>query len=77
MSDIEKHIKEIISERLGIEQKNNVPSSLFVDDLGVDSLDIIEIIMAVEDELHIEIPDEDADKIKSVKDLVDYANSKV
>lgn len=77
MSETEAHVREIISERLGLQLQNVVPSALLIDDLGADSLDVIEIIMAVEDELHIQIPDEDADKIKSVRDLVEYAISRV
>lgn len=72
----ERKVKEIISERLSVDEQNVTPQANFVDDLGADSLDQVELIMAFEDEFNIEIPDEDAEKIKIVKDAIDYINLK-
>ena len=65
-------IKKIIIDQLGIEEEKISIDSSFIDDLGADSLDIVELIMAFEEEFDIEIPDEDAEKIKTVGDAVDY-----
>jgi len=65
-------IKDIISDQLGIDADEIAMDSSFIDDLGADSLDIVELIMALEGEFDIEIPDEDAEKISSVGDVVDY-----
>lgn len=65
-------IKEIISDQLGIDPEEITMESSFVDDLGADSLDIVELIMALETEFDIEIPDEDAEKISIVGDVVNY-----
>jgi len=65
-------IKKIIIDQLGIEEEKISIGSSFIDDLGADSLDIVELIMAFEEEFDIEIPDEDAEKIKTVGDAVDY-----
>ena len=65
-------VKEIVVEQLGVEEADVAIDSTFIDDLGADSLDIVELIMAFEEEFNIEIPDEIAEKIKIVKDAVDY-----
>lgn len=65
-------IKEIIAEQLGIDEDEVVPEASFIDDLGADSLDIVELIMAFEEAFDLEIPDEDAEKIKTVQNVIDY-----
>lgn len=65
-------IKQIIADQLSIDEDEVVPDASFIDDLGADSLDIVELIMAFEEEFDIEIPDEDAEKIKTVQDVLDY-----
>jgi acyl carrier protein len=65
-------VKKIVKEQLGVEEEEIQMSSTFVDDLGADSLDIVELIMAFEEEFNIEIPDEKAEKIKTVEDVVKY-----
>jgi acyl carrier protein len=72
MSEVETKVKKIICEQLDVPEDDIVPSASFVDDLGADSLDQVELIMAMEEEFDISIPDEDAEKIKTVKDAVDY-----
>ena len=72
MSDIVKRVKEIVAEQLGVEESQVVPEASFMDDLGADSLDTVELVMALEEEFDIEIPDEDAEKIQSVQDAIDY-----
>lgn len=76
MSDYEVKVKQIVAEKLGVGEDKVTPQSSFVDDLGADSLDQVELIMALEDEFDLEIPDEDAEKLKTVKDALDYINSK-
>lgn len=65
-------VKEIVVEQLGVDDGDVTMDSTFIDDLGADSLDIVELIMAFEEEFNIEIPDEVAEKIKTVKDAVEY-----
>ena len=65
-------VKEIVVEQLGVDEADVAMDSTFIDDLGADSLDIVELIMAFEEEFNIEIPDEIAEKIKTVKDAVEY-----
>jgi acyl carrier protein len=65
-------VKEIVVEQLGVDEADVAMESTFIDDLGADSLDIVELIMAFEEEFNIEIPDEIAEKIKTVKDAVEY-----
>ena len=65
-------IRDIIAEQLGVESEDVKMDSSFVDDLGADSLDIVELIMALEEEFNMEIPDEEAEKIATVGDVVDY-----
>ena len=72
MSDIEARVKKIIAEQLGVEESQVTNEKSFVADLGADSLDTVELVMALEDEFGIEIPDEDAEKITRVKEAVDY-----
>ena len=73
MSDIEARVKKIIAEQLGHDEANVTPEKSFVADLGADSLDNVELVMALEDEFGIEIPDEDAEKITTVQSAIDYA----
>lgn len=75
MSVAEK-VKEIIVEQLGVEESQVDESASFVDDLGADSLDIVELVMAFEENFDLDIPDEDAEKISTVKDAVDYIEGK-
>ena len=65
-------VKSIIVEQLGVDEEEVTPDASFVDDLGADSLDTVELVMAFEESFDIEIPDEDAEKIRTVKDAVDY-----
>jgi acyl carrier protein len=79
MASVEDKVKQIIVEQLGVDEAEVTPNASFVDDLGADSLDQVELIMAFEEAFDIEIPDEDAEKIKTVQDAVDYVekNAKV
>ena len=72
----ERRIHEIIAEQLGIGEEEITENATFVDDLGADSLDIVELIMALEEEFSTEIPDEDAERMKKVGDLVTYLGAK-
>ena len=74
MSTFDK-VKAIVVEQLGVDESEVAIDSTFIDDLGADSLDIVELIMAFEEEFNIEIPDDVAEKIKTVKDPVDYIDS--
>ena len=69
---LEEKVKEIISKQLGVNQAEITPESSFVEDLGADSLDTVELVMAFEEAFDIEIPDEDAEKITTVKDAIEY-----
>ena len=71
-SDIETKVREKISEQLGVSAEEVTPDASFIEDLGADSLDIVELVMALEEEFNIEISDEDAEKIRTVKDVVSY-----
>jgi acyl carrier protein len=73
---LEDKVKEIIAKQLGVSGSEVTPESSFVEDLGADSLDTVELVMAFEEAFGIEIPDEDAEKISKVKDAIDYINSK-
>ena len=72
---IEK-IKSIVADQLGVDEDQVTEDASFIDDLGADSLDTVELIMAFEEEFDVEIPDEDAQKIKTVKDVIEYIESK-
>ena len=72
MADVEEKVREIICEQLNVSAEDVVPEASFVDDLGADSLDQVELIMAMEEEFDVSIPDEDAEKIATVKDALDY-----
>lgn len=74
---VEEKVKEIISKQLGVDQSEVTPEASFVEDLGADSLDTVELVMAFEETFNIEIPDEDAEKITKVKDAIDYIKNKV
>ena len=76
MSDIEARVKKIIAEQLGVEEGQVTNEKAFVADLGADSLDTVELVMALEDEFGIEIPDEDAEKIRTFQDVLNYIRSK-
>jgi acyl carrier protein len=69
---VEERVKEIIVEQLGVEASSVTDQAKFVDDLGADSLDTVELVMALEEEFSLEIPDEDAEKIASVHDAIEY-----
>ena len=70
--DVVEKVKQIISEQLGVDEGEVTPSASFVDDLGADSLDQVELVMALEEAFGVEIPDEDAEKIRTVRDAIDY-----
>ena len=72
VQDVEARVKEIIVEQLGVDAAEVTPQASFVNDLGADSLDTVELVMALEEEFDIEIPDEEAEKIQSVAQAVDY-----
>lgn len=69
-------IREIVVDQLGVDAEQVVPSANFIEDLGADSLDTVELIMAFEEEFDVEIPDTEAEKIKTVQDVIDYIESK-
>jgi acyl carrier protein len=71
---IDQQMVDIIVEQLSVEKDKVVPNASFVDDLGADSLDLVELIMAMEEEFDVEIPDEDAEKINTVQNAIDYIN---
>jgi acyl carrier protein len=75
MSDIEQRVKKIVAEQLGVNEAEVKIDSSFVDDLGADSLDTVELVMALEEEFDCELPDEEAEKITTVKQAVDYINA--
>lgn len=72
MASIEKRVKDIVAEQLGVDEGQVTNEASFMDDLGADSLDTVELVMALEEEFEIEISDEDAEKIQTVQDAVDY-----
>lgn len=72
---VEEKVKEIIVDQLGVDDKQVTTSASFIDDLGADSLDTVELVMALEEEFDIEIPDDEAEKIAKVQDAIDYIKS--
>ncbi|MFA7677734.1 MAG: acyl carrier protein [Candidatus Omnitrophota bacterium] len=74
---VDEKVKDIISEQLGVKKEEIKPESSFIDDLGADSLDTVEVVMALEEEFGIEIPDEDAEKITTVGEAVKYIEDKI
>lgn len=76
MSNIDEKVRKIIAEQLGVEEAKVVPEASFVNDLGADSLDTVELVMALEEQFETEIPDEDAQKILTVKDAIDYVSAR-
>ena len=73
---VAEKVKQIIVEQLGVDESQVEPNASFVDDLGADSLDIVELVMAFEEAFDLDIPDDDAEKIKTVKDAIDYIEAK-
>ena len=75
MSTVEERVKQIVVEQLGVKEEEVSGESSFVDDLGADSLDTVELVMALEEEFNIEIPDEEAEKITTVQQAMDYIDA--
>lgn len=75
--DVEAKVKEIIVEQLGVDEEQVNPEASFIDDLGADSLDTVELVMAFEDKFEIEIPDEDAENMRTVGDAINYLKEKL
>jgi acyl carrier protein len=76
LEETTRRVKDLIAESLGVNLAEVEPGASFIDDLGADSLDIVELVMAIEKEFNIEIPDEDAERISTVQDAIDYINLK-
>lgn len=76
MSSVEERVQKIIVEQLGVNAEQVTPKASFIDDLGADSLDTVELVMALEEEFGLEIPDEEAQKIGTVQAAIDYINAK-
>ena len=76
MSNNEQQVKSIVAEQLGVKEEEVTNEASFVDDLGADSLDTVELVMALEEEFDTEIPDEEAEKITTVQQAIDFVNSK-
>lgn len=74
---VEEKVKKIVGEQLGVDEEEITPDASFVEDLGADSLDTVELVMAFEEEFSIEIPDEDAEKIITVQNSVDYIKERI
>ena len=77
MSTIEERVKKIVAEQLGVKEEEVVNTASFVEDLGADSLDTVELVMALEEEFETEIPDEQAEKITTVRQAIEYAQAHV
>lgn len=77
MSTIEERVKKIVVEQLGVKEEEASNEASFVDDLGADSLDTVELVMALEEEFETEIPDEDAEKIATIQQAIDYVKARV
>ena len=75
MEDVDQRVKKIVAEQLGVNEAEIKNESSFVDDLGADSLDTVELVMALEEEFGTEIPDEDAEKITTVQQAIDYVST--
>ena len=75
VDELQRKIREIVAEKLHVETEQVTPEANFVEDLGADSLDTVELVMALEEEFETEIPDEDAEKITTVQQAIDYINS--
>ena len=73
---VEEKVKQIVVNQLGVEESSVIGKAKFIEDLGADSLDIVELVMAMEEEFGIEIPDEDAEKLKTVSDVCNYLQAK-
>jgi len=76
-ANIEETVKRIVAEQLGVDLEKVVPEASFIDDLGADSLDTVELVMALEEEFDQEIPDEDAEKIRTVQDAINYIQGRL
>ena len=76
MSTVEQQVKAIVAEQLGVKPEQVTNNASFVDDLGADSLDTVELVMALEEEFETEIPDEDAEEITTVQQAIDYVNAR-
>lgn len=76
-SEIENKVKQAIVDKLGVEESKVTPEASFINDLGADSLDTVELVMKFEEEFDIKIPDEDAEKIQTVGNAIEYINSKL
>lgn len=76
MTAVQPKVRDIIVEQLGVDPERVKPEASFIDDLGADSLDIVELVMAMEEEFDMEIPDEDAEKLRTVSDVSNYLSSK-
>ena len=74
---LEERVKEIIVEQLGVSREEVAPEASFIDDLGADSLDIVELVMAMEEEFDVEIPDDDVEKIQTIGAAIDYLKAKL
>ena len=72
MASIAERVKQLVADQLGVEEDQVTEETSFMDDLGADSLDTVELVMALEEEFEIEIPDEDAEKVRTVQDAIDY-----
>ncbi len=77
MADLMEKVKNLIAEELAVDPSEVTAEASFIDDLGADSLDVVELVMAMEEEFDLEIPDEDAEKIETVQDAVDYLKSNI
>ncbi len=76
MSNVEEQVRKIVAEQLGVKEEQVTPEAAFVDDLGADSLDTVELVMALEEEFECEIPDEEAEKITTVQAAIDYIKAR-
>ena len=75
--ELSSKIKSVVVDKLGVKPEQVTDDANFIDDLGADSLDLVELVMALEDEVDVEIPDEDAEKLKTVKTVLEYVQSKI